>query len=73
MGYFHNGVKLEGVCTKPNSSTNISLLTNTGNYDGAVQCYRGKGKIHAVRMYDRQLTEEEVMQNYQTDLNIYGV
>ena len=43
------------------------------HYEGGnANYYRGRGKIHAVRVYNRQLTAEEVAQNHAEDIRIYG-
>lgn len=69
VGFFKNGVLLKSVGTSLNSG-NIGLFTH---YDQTyASSYKSKGKIHAVRKYTRALTAEEVLQNYQTDLLIYG-
>ena len=69
VGFFHNGVKI-GDCGTSMTSGNIGLFTH---YDQTnASSYKAKGKIHAVRKYNRALTAEEVMHNYQIDLNIYG-
>lgn len=69
VGIFLNGAKILD-CGTPTIARNISLF---GHYDGS---YRSNsystGKIHSVRMYNRQLTAEEVMQNYEEDVRIYG-
>lgn len=69
VGFFKNGVLLKSVGTSLNSG-NIGLFTH---YDQTyASSYKSKGKIHAVRKYNRTLTAEEILQNYQTDLKIYG-
>lgn len=69
VGIFHNGVKLSD-CSKTITSGNIGLFTF---YDQTnASSYKAKGKIHAVRKYNRALTAEEVLQNYNADVSIYG-
>lgn len=69
VGFFKNGVLLK-TCGSSVGSGNIGLFTH---YDQTnASSYKSKGKIHAVRKYNRALTAEEVLQNYQTDLLIYG-
>ena len=70
VGMFRNGVKIQDN-TGTSTGGKIGLFTP---YDGTNASYfRTKGKIHAVRMYNRQLTEEEVLSNYNEDVRIYGV
>lgn len=69
VGFFRNGVKV-GDCNATPGSSLIGLFTHTSGSHAST--YRAKGKIHALRYYNRQLTAEEVLHNYNEDLKIYG-
>ena len=69
VGIFRNGEKISD-CSTSGTSSNIGLFTvytqtNAGSY-------KAKGKVHAVRYYNRALTAEEVLKNYNTDVSMYG-
>lgn len=69
VGMFRNGVKLSDAGESV-AERKIGLFTHySGSY---TSYYRGKAKIHCVRVYDRQLTAEEVAQNRAEDIKIYG-
>jgi hypothetical protein len=69
VGIFRDGIKISD-CGVPNAERGISLF---GHTSGPYTYYtRSTGKIHSVRMYNRQLTAEEVLHNYETDIAIYG-
>lgn len=68
VGFFKNGVKVADCNAIPGESL-VGLFTHTGGYASS---YRGKGKVHAVRYYNRQLTEDEIVKNYNTDKEIYN-
>lgn len=68
VGLFRNG---EWLIEAPQNTIErgVGLFTHySGSYTSS---FRTKGKIHSVRMYNRQLTADEVMQNYKEDLRIY--
>lgn len=69
-GMYHNGVKVSD-CDVVAGTTPYGVMQTYASYNtdwtSANNC-----KIHAVRIYNRQLTEEEVKQNYETDKIIYG-
>ena len=68
VGIFRNGLKIADLGGS-SVARGIGLFTE---YSGLYTSYfRGKGKIHSVRMYNRQLTPEEVAQNYEMDKEIY--
>lgn len=69
LGFFHNGVKI-GDCGTSITSGNIGLFTHYDQTNAGA--YKAKGKIHAVRHYNRALTAEEVLHNYNADISIYG-
>lgn len=67
--FFTNGTKItkekEGSITLPRSDTITVLGGNP--YGETIPKGMFKGKIYSVRIYDRQLTDEEVMKNYLID------
>ena len=68
VGFFRNGVKLADCNATPGSSL-IGLFTHIGSNASS---YRGKGKVHAIRYYNRQLTEDEIVNNHNIDKEIYN-
>lgn len=66
VGFFHNGIKI-GDCSTNVTVGKLGIFTHIDS-----STYRSKGKIHALRYWKRKLTAEEVLQNYQTDISIYG-
>jgi hypothetical protein len=68
VGFFRNGVKVADCNAIPGSSL-MGLFTHIGSNASS---YRGKGKVHAVRYYNRQLTEDEIVNNYNIDKDIYN-
>jgi hypothetical protein len=69
VGLFRNGIKLTDLGASTTARGIGLFIEYSGMY---INYYRSKGKIHSVRMYNRQLTAEEVAHNYATDLGIYG-
>jgi hypothetical protein len=69
VGIFHNGVKVSDAGESA-AERKVGLFTHySGSYTST---YRAKAKIHSVRVYNRQLTAEEVAHNYAEDIRIYG-
>ena len=69
VGVFHNGVKISDINANT-TERKVGLFTHySGSY---TSYYRAKAKIHSVRVYNRQLTAEEVAQNHAEDIRIYG-
>ena len=63
--------EIEGKIVKPNDST---IMILGGNPDGNIANWNYlSGTICSVRIYNRALTDEEVMQNYKIDKMLYGV
>lgn len=65
---YHNAVKKDSMPTTTNKRY-VGLFTHKGT---AASSYRGTGKIHAVRVYNRNLTAEEIAQNRAEDIRLYG-
>ena len=66
---YRNGIKVANAGENP-ADRKVGLFRH---YEGTnAGTYRGKGKIHAIRLYDRQLTMDEVAQNHAEDIRIYG-
>lgn len=68
VGVYHNGVKM-GDCSTYEGENGVGLFIHSSG--SKVNSYRGLGKIHAVRVYNRYLTEEEIQYNYEQDIKIY--
>ena len=69
VGIFHNGIKV----SEANANTTERKVGLFTHYSGSyTSYYRAKAKIHSVRVYNRQLTAEEVAQNHAEDIRIYG-
>lgn len=71
--FYQNGTKYEiaaaGTITKPQNNTIMMIGANpAGN---AVQQEYFVGKVYAVRIYNRALSEDEVLHNYQVDKRRY--
>jgi hypothetical protein len=66
---YRNGEKIMDIGENP-ADRYVGLFSH---YEGSnANYYRGMGKIHAVRVYGRQLTAEEVAHNHEEDIRIYG-
>jgi hypothetical protein len=48
----------------------VSNIAKNGT-DSTATTY-SKCKIHAIRLYNRKLTDEEIQQNYEQDVRLYG-
>lgn len=46
---------------------------NVGNQNGTSGTYPFKGKVYAIRVYNRQLTEAELSQNHAADVERFGI
>lgn len=70
-GCYVNGVEK----TSRASHTYNGTLTGTviGSYNNSTSTYPYKGKIHAIRVYNRVLTAEEIQTNYQKAIAYYGL
>lgn len=67
----------EEVTTRVNSHSfqaylSGNMILGTQN-NGTNQVYAYKGKIHAIRFYNRELTAEEIANNYSIDVIRYGL
>lgn len=61
---FFNGIPLEVTLYSPSASYN-NRYTTIGSNQGL--SYRFKGTIHSIRVYNRKLTEAEMLQNQRVD------
>lgn len=64
-------ISIEGTIKGPTNSTVYALGVNPINSNPQQEWFRGK--IYSAAIYNRALTEEEVMQNYQVDKLRYGI
>lgn len=71
VGYFRNGVKI-GDAPSEVTVADLALFTHYDQKANGTSTYKAKGKIHGVRYYNRLLSVEEVLHNYNEDLKIYG-
>lgn len=75
MKLWENGIKnelsIEGTIGNPQNNTIMVLGANPDGSNYVSNWFTGK--IYAVRIYNRALTDEEVKQNYELDIQRYGV
>jgi hypothetical protein len=70
VGMFRNGVKVSDA-GESKAERKVGLFTHySGSYTNT---YKAKAKIHSVRVYNRELTAEEVAHNYEVDKEIYTI
>lgn len=71
--FYQNGTKYEiaaaGTITKPQSNTIMTIGANSSGANASQEYFIGK--IYAVRIYNRALSEDEVLHNYQVDKRRY--
>ena len=63
---YHNAVKKDSITATTNNRY-VGLFAHKGSTS-----FNGTGKIHAVRVYNRNLTADEIAQNHAEDVRIYG-
>ncbi len=62
---------IEGKIKSPDNNTVMALGANPNSNNDAGNFFNGT--IYSVRIYNRALTDDEVMQNYKIDKMLYGV
>ena len=67
-----NGTVTESDTFTTNSITASQLTVGTSKSGSADASDYRKSSIHAIRIYDRVLTDEEITQNHIEDVRIYG-
>ena len=75
ISLFENGNKtsenIQGTIKKTSGNTIMALATSPSENIAYSEFFNGT--IYSVRIYNRALTDEEVMQNYKIDKMLYGV
>lgn len=69
MKFYRDGV-LKNTVAKTGALANNTIAATLGQYSGS---YRMNGKIGSVKIYNRALSAEEVLQNYEASRGRYGV
>lgn len=67
-----NGTVTESDTFTTNSITATQLTVGTSKSGSTATSDYRKSNIHAIRIYDRVLTDEEIAQNHTEDVRIYG-
>ncbi len=74
MKFWENGIKKESNVEGTIGNTQNNTVMVLGGQPNGIWCGPSfTGKIYAVRIYKRALTDEEVKQNYELDIQRYGV
>ena len=75
--YYHNGGKIVSTNTTTGSFGHEYYPAIGNRYSQYYGQWNGGGhfvgSIHAIRVYNRKLTEEEILHNQQIDINKYGI
>lgn len=72
LNFFENGDKYSLEVNAPISYASNTIYALGGNPSGTSCGMFTKEKIYSIRIYNRALTDEEVLQNYNMDKAIYN-
>lgn len=62
---------ITGTIKKPGKTTTTALGVNATDHHASSSFFNGK--IYSAAVYDRALTEEEILQNYQVENELFGI
>lgn len=70
QGLYHNGVKVSE-CGVVEGTTLMGIMQTYMSYE-TTYTSANRCKVHAVRVYNRKLTDDEILKNHKKDILVYG-